>query len=122
MSQERRTATANDVAMVIARREGLVLNEETGELACWNCGRPGAVLPQLRCRSCIKTPRYEKPPPAADPWIAWADMLRDGRLTVSRAEQILDRAARRWDATEARLSPLRMLFERRFGEPKAAVG
>ncbi len=135
MTQRMPLATANDVALIIARREGLLV-EETGELRCWRCRRVGALLPSLRCKACFGLTSLPDPPvtsaavprpPVEDPWIAAADRLRDDRaLTPERARAMLDRAKRHPTATAAKLSQLEGLFQKRYGQQRlplhSAVG
>lgn len=122
-------ATVNELAIVLARREGL-LDEETGEIACWRCKGPGALLPTLRCRRCVGLsaipPRPPAPAPAReyveDRWIQAADRLRDDpSMTLDRARQMLERARRANDATPAKLAQLQALIDRRF-PPQLSLG
>jgi hypothetical protein len=125
-----RGATVNELALVLARREGL-LDEDTGEIRCWRCKRPGALLPTLRCRACTGLPaippRTSAPAtvasalstgqsvPREDRWIAAADRLRDdAALTNERALHLLERARRAPDATAAKVRQLEHLYAKRF--------
>lgn len=130
-----RGATVNELAIVLARREGL-LDEETGEIRCWRCKRLGALLPTLRCRACVGLPAIQARPsapttvaparvPHEDRWIAAADRLRDDAgLTSERALHLLDRARRSPDATPAKVRQLEQLYAKRFTPelPFAATG
>jgi hypothetical protein len=133
-----RGATANELAIVLARRNGL-LDEETGELRCWRCKRVGALLPTLRCRACEGLPSIRPPArapapvapvvaqrvPHEDRWIAAADRLRDDpSLTNERALHMLERARRAPDATAAKVRQLEQLYAKRFTPelPFAATG
>lgn len=130
MTQRMPLATPNDVALILARREGLLV-EETGELRCWRCKRVGALLPSLRCKGCAGLRALPDPAPVAaavprapveDRWIAAADRLRDdAALIPERARAMLDRAKRAPDATTAKLSQLEQLFQKRYGQQRLAL-